>query len=214
MWDLIFDWANAPFLAALVLAPALAAAELLGAGRRLVPEMDGERSGGDSGRAAAAARSLLKWLNPGGLRSSVMLLVFLVSFGVIGLIGQQITLDGSGRYASLLIATPLTLAVALPVTRLFGRALAYLLPEDAATPAGDDALVGRVAVIVAGAASPGAAAQARVESPEGGERDLMVEPDAADEMFAEGEAVRLVRRAGATFFAVREPNGPSSGPSD
>ena len=65
-----------------------------------------------------------------------------------------------------------------------------------------ETLVGRVAVIVTGEAKSGSAAQARVRDEHGQTHYIMVEPDTESDVFAQGASVLLVRRAGATFFAI------------
>ncbi|HEY9219133.1 MAG TPA: OB-fold-containig protein, partial [Phenylobacterium sp.] len=61
-----------------------------------------------------------------------------------------------------------------------------------------------IAVIVTGQASAGAAAQARARDEHGQPHYVMIEPDEAGEVFAEGQSVIIVRRAGAKFFAVSD----------
>lgn len=187
---------NVPFVAALVLMLLIGAAELAGLGSSLIPDAD-----------ASADLSLLQWLNLGRLPLLMLLVVFLLSFGVLGLMGQRLVAALIGQPAPWFLAAPLALAAALPTTRAAGRVFARYLPTEETTAVDRDTLVGRMAVVVTGEAAAGSPAQARARDAHGQPHYVMVEPDAPEDVFAEGETVVLVRRAGATFFAIR--GGPA-----
>ncbi|HEY0647574.1 OB-fold-containig protein [Phenylobacterium sp.] len=187
---------NVPFVAALVLMLLIGAAELAGLGSSLVSDAD-----------ASADLSLLQWLNLGRLPLLMLLVVFLLSFGVLGLMGQRLVAALIGQPAPWFLAAPLALAAALPTTRAAGRLFARYLPTEETTAVDRDTLVGRMAVVVTGEAAAGSPAQARARDAHGQPHYVMVEPDAPEDVFAEGETVVLVRRAGATFFAIR--GGPA-----
>ena len=187
---------NVPFVAALVLMLMIGAAELAGLGSSLVPDAD-----------APADPSLLQWLNLGRLPLLMLIVVFLLSFGLLGLMGQRLVAALFGQPAPWFLAAPLALAAALPATRSAGRLFARYLPTEETTAVDRDTLVGRMAVVVTGQAAAGSPAQARARDVHGQPHYIMVEPDTPEEVFAEGETVVLVRRAGATFFAIR--GGPA-----
>lgn len=187
---------NVPFVAALVLMLLIGVAELAGLGSGLVPDID-----------ADADLSLLQWLNLGRLPLLMLLVVFLLSFGVLGLILQRLVAAVFAHPAPWWLAAPLVLAAAVPATRSAGRLLARVLPTEETTAVGLDSLVGRMATIVTGQAATRSPAQARARDHHGQPHYVMVEPDIPEEVFAEGETVILVRRAGATFFAIR--GGPA-----
>src|SRR5689334_12806546 len=101
---------NVPFVAALVLMLMIGAAELAGLGSSLVPDAD-----------APADASLLQWLNLGRLPLLMLMVVFLLSFGLLGLMGQRLVAALFGQPAPWFLAAPLALAAALPATRSAGR---------------------------------------------------------------------------------------------
>lgn len=189
---------NVPFVAALVLMLLIGAAELAGLGSGLVPDVDADLD---------ADPSVLQWLNLGRLPLLMLLVVFLLSFGVLGLILQRLVAAAIGHPAPWWLASPLALSAAIPATRSAGRLFARFLPTEETTAVGLDSLVGRMAVVVTGEAAAGSPAQARARDVHGQPHYVMVEPDTPEEVFAEGETVILLRRAGATFFAIR--GGPA-----
>lgn len=144
----------------------------------------------------------LDWMGFGRVPLLVVLVLLLASFGLIGLIGQQLANDLAGGLLPWWIAVPGAAAAALPATGLAARVLAPVLPQDHTTAIDVEDLVGRAAVIVTGRAAPGSPARARVEDWHGQAHYVMLEPDNSGQAFEEGERVLLVRREGDTFRAI------------
>lgn len=189
---------NVPFFAALLLMLLIGLVEALGLGGGATLG-DGVDADGD----ALGQPSLLNWLNVGKLPLLMLIVVFLFSFGLVGLVLQQLLAGIFGRPGPWWLAVPLAVAAALPFTRLFGRLVARILPGDETTAVSRETLVGRWATIVTGRAEVGSAAQARVRDAHGQTHYVMIEPDDAGEVFEEGSQVIIVRHAGARFFAIQ-----------
>lgn len=191
---------NVPFFAALLLMLLIGLVEALGLGGGAVlgDGVDADLDGDLDGHA-----SLLNWLNVGKLPLLMLIVVFLFSFGLVGLILQQVIAGIFGRPGPWWLAAPLAVAAALPFTRLFGRGVSKILPSDETTAVARETLVGRWATIVTGKAEVGSAAQARVRDVHGQTHYVMIEPDDAGEVFEEGSEVIIVRHAGARFFAIQ-----------
>jgi hypothetical protein len=190
---------NVLFVAALVLMLLIGAAEAMGLGAGLAL---GEGLGGVDGDVNVESPSLLSWINVGRLPLLMLIVVFLFAFGMTGLIGQRLVAAILGQPGPWFLAAPLALAAALPVTRMFGRAVSRIMPQDETSAVSRDSLVGRVAVIVTGEARQASAAQARVRDQHGQVHYVMVEPDNATDVFVQGGSVLLVRHAGAKYFAI------------
>ena len=158
--------------------------------------------GGDFDVEADADIDALSWLGVGRVPIMILLVVFLASFGLIGLIGQQILLGATGALLSPLYGVPAATVVALPVTGILARTLARILPHDLTTAIDIDELAGSGAVIVTGRATRGSPARARVEDRHGQAHYVMAEPDMPDAAFVEGERILLVRREGTIFRAI------------
>lgn len=199
MWSFLLSGDNVPFVSALALMLLIGAAEAIGLGSGLAI---GEGPDGLDGDVNVETPSLLSWLNVGRLPLLMLIVVFLFAFGMTGLIGQRIVAAVLGQPAPWFLATPAALAMALPATRIFGRGVARIMPRDETSAVSRDSLVGRVAVIVTGEARHASAAQARVRDQHGQVHYVMVEPDNAADVFAEGISVLLVRHAGARYFAI------------
>ncbi len=158
--------------------------------------------GGDFDVDADTDVDALSWLGVGRVPLMILLVVFLASFGLIGLVGQQVVLGMTGAFVAPLIAVPAAAVLALPVTGLLARGIGRILPRDFTTAIDIDDLAGSGAVIVTGRATRGSPARARVEDRHGQAHYVMAEPDTSDAAFVEGEYILLVRREGDIFRAI------------
>ncbi|MBN2970930.1 YqiJ family protein [Roseomonas aeriglobus] len=156
----------------------------------------------DHGFDADVDSDLLSWLGVGRVPMLVLLVLYLASFGLIGLIGQQLSHDLLGGVQPLWIAAPAAALLALPLTALAARMVGGIVPQDHTTAIAIEDLIGRVATIQVGRATPGSPARARTVDRFGQAHYVMVEPDNADQAFAQGESVLLVRREGDVFRAI------------
>lgn len=203
MWAFLISGDNVPFTASLVLMLLIGAVEIVGLGGGLAAA---EGIDGLDGEVETGAPSVLSWLNVGRLPLPMLIVVFLLAFGMIGLIGQRIAVAVLGMPAPWLLAVPAAFAVALPATRVFAAGVARIMPHDESSAVSRDSLVGRIAVIVTGEARPGSAAQGRVRDAYGKDHYVMVEPDNAGDVLEQGCSVLLVRRGGARFYAIHNPS--------
>lgn len=199
MWAFLTSPDNVVFVAALVLMLAIGIIEALGLGGGFA---DGDGLDGLEADTHGGGASILSWLNVGRLPLLMLIVVFLLCFGLTGLFGQRVVWGIAGTTAPWFLAAPVAFFVALPITRSFSRLVARIMPRDETTAVSRDSLVGRVAVIVTGESREKHAAQARVRDEHGLAHYIMVEPDNAGDVFTHGAAVLLVRRAGATYFAI------------
>lgn len=145
---------------------------------------------------------MLSWLGIGRLPLLMVIVIYLASFGIVGLIGQQLSHDLLGFLQPAWIAGPAAAVAALPLTGGAANGLARILPRDHTTAIDVEALVGRGAEIVTGTARQGSPARARAEDRHGQVHYLMVEPNEPGQAFEEGERVLLVRREGDCFIAI------------
>jgi hypothetical protein len=203
MWEFLTAGGNIPFVAALLLMLLLGLVEAVGLGGGLAsgPDIDG-----DLDLETGHGPSVLSWLNIGRLPLLMLIVVFLFSFGILGVIGQRLLHAITGLYAPVWISAPLGLLAALPITRIFGRLVARIMPKDETSAVSRESLVGRLAIIVTGTASHNSPAQARVRDAFNQTHYVMIEPDEDDETFEQGASVLIVRQAGAKFFAIHNPS--------
>jgi hypothetical protein len=206
---------NLPFSVALAMMLIMAAIEgvgfLLGLGvfdflDGLAPDVDFDSVDATEMAGMSLADRFMGWLHFGRVPVLILLVVFLTSFGVIGLGIQGAAAHFTGHLLPGVLASAIALPAALPPVRWFGGMLAKVLPKDETYVVSQDALVGRVATIVLGTARSGSPAQGRVRDQHGQTHYVMVEPDDSSESFAQGEHALLVSRQGSTYRAIRNTN--------
>jgi hypothetical protein len=158
------------------------------------------------GPDAPDAEGLFGWLHIGKVPLTILLILFLSTFGLAGFATQMLARGLLGQFLPLPLAALAAAFVALPTVRLLGGIFSRLLPKDQTFATSLDDLTGRIAVVVGGAARQGLFAQARVKDAYGAAHYVMVEPDNPAEEFPKGTEVLLLRRIGGSRFrAIPNP---------
>jgi hypothetical protein len=192
---------NLIFAAAFVLMIAIGLLQLIGLGD-LGSDVDIDTDIDADVGGTGVVGGLLSFFGWGRLPFMILLVLFLLVFGLTGFAGQQFIQSLTGGLLPAMLAAPGAALVALPLTGLLSRPLAKIIPQDETTAVSIDDLTGRRAIIDIGTAKPGYPARAKVADRHGHSHALMVEPDSDDDIFNTGEEVLLVRREGEIFKAV------------
>lgn len=156
--------------------------------------------------ADSALSRFFGWLRLGEVPLLMLLVVFLLSFGLLGLILQSLLQAALGLMAPAWLAAPAVFVCSLPAVRFGGGLLQRIMPRDETTAVSSDSLLGRIAVITLGTAKHQYAAEARVKDQHGYQHYVQVEPDNPAEIFEQGSEVLLLTRQGAIYKAIRNDN--------
>ncbi|WP_333608595.1 YqiJ family protein [Arsukibacterium sp.] len=156
--------------------------------------------------ADSALSRFFGWLRIGEVPLLMLLVVFLLSFGLLGLIIQSLLHSLLGSMAPAWLAAPAVFTLSLPLVRFGGGLLQSIMPRDETTAVSSDSLLGRVAIITLGTAKHQYAAEARVKDQHGYQHYVQVEPDNPAEMFEQGAEVLLLTRQGAVYKAIKNDN--------
>ena len=201
---------NLPFAVALTIMALIAVIEGVGALMgfalsglldNLVPEFEIEVDSSDVGDPGAFGE-FLSWLRFREVPVIVLLIAFLASFGITGLIMQQALLQTFGFTLPALVAAVLAFFAAMPGVRLFGGIMAKVMPKDETEAVNANSFIGRPAVLTLGSSRRGSSAQARLNDKFGQTHYVMVEPEDDGVEFHQGDALLIVRREAGLFFAV------------
>lgn len=149
---------------------------------------------------------LLGWLKVGEVPILMLVIVFLTSFGLIGLFCQSMSVRFLGHMLPGALASIPSFFATLPVVRMCGGVLARIIPKDETESVSEESFVGRVAVITLGQAECGKAAQARLNDEHGQAHYIMVEPDLPDACFEQGSVVLIVSHEGPVYKAIANPS--------
>ena len=149
---------------------------------------------------------MLSWLRVGRVPILILMVIFLLSFGLGGLILQAVIASFVGEPLPTIVAVVPALLVAIWSMNVLGGLAQKIVPRDESSAVSQDSFVGHVAVITTGAAETGKPAQARLRDKYQQAHYLMVEPDIEGEVLGEGEEVLIVRKEGSAFRAIANPN--------
>ncbi|MGD9545651.1 MAG: OB-fold-containig protein, partial [Methylocystis sp.] len=188
MIELFLQANNLPFSVAIALMLLLALVQLSG-----LADVIGGDADVDVSAPAAIDAGLLSLVGLGRLPLLMWLMMFLTSFGLVGLAGQQLVAALAGSALNAWVAASAAALIALPLTAVLARPLARIMPRDETTAIHVNALVGHEAEIVIGRAATNSPARARVVDGFGQTHYVMVEPDDAGQSFSQGERILLVR---------------------
>ena len=213
MVELILHPANLPFTVALALMLCITFIEVVGTFfgfgfseylDGMIPDFDAsmDLDAPEVGADSVFTR-LFGWVRIKGVPLLILIVVFLTSFGFLGLVIQSVAESLTGVYLPAFVASVGAFAVTLPVVKVFGKTCARYLPKDETEAVSEKSFIGKVAHITLGRATPGSPAQAKFTDKFGTTHYIMVEPDTTGEVFEQGEAVLIVCQVGAVYGAIR-----------
>lgn len=156
--------------------------------------------------ADSALSRFLGWLRIGEVPILMLLVIFLLSFGLSGLLLQGVLQSLTGMLAPGWLAVPVVLCLSLPMVRFGGGVLQVIMPRDETSAVTGDSLLGRVAVVTLGTARYHYPAEARVKDQHGYSHYLQLEPDVEGDEFEQGSEVLLLSRQGAVYKGIRNAN--------
>ena len=195
-----------PFAAAFVLLFAIALMQVIGLGDVFGDaDADGEFDLDiDADTDASAAAGISSVLGLSKLPFLMWLALFLFIYSATGFIGQNVIENLTGSMLPALLAGPLALVPALPVTGLASGAFARILPKDETSAVARSALLGKRGRIDIGTSRRGSPARAIVRDIYGQSHNVMVEPHEDGAIYAAGDEILLVRQEGDLFFAIAD----------
>ena len=204
---------NLPFTVAITVMLIIALMEgvttVLGAGlssvlETLLPEidMDVDFESGGVQQTTPMVR-FLGWLRVGQVPFLMLLVIFLTTFGLIGLGLQSFVQSTMGGLLPAWIAGVPTFLFTLPVVRLLAGVLGRIMPKDETEAVSDESFIGKVATITMGKTYKGSPTQAKLRDEHGLTHYILVEPDEEGETFYYSDPVLVVKKMGVVYSAIR-----------
>lgn len=194
--DFLFVDENWLFTASLVVMLGLGAMELLAIllGGSLSSLVDGLVPD------TADAGGGLAWLHVGRVPLLVVLVLFLALFAMAGFLLQGVADALFHTPLSSILAAPIAVLGALPATRASAALVARIMPRDESYAIGNASFIGRSALVIAGKASKGRAAEAKFQDEHGQTHYVLVEPEGGGAVLSAGDRVVLIRQLGGGRF--------------
>lgn len=197
MFDLFLQTENLPFSIAIVIALLIGVVELIGLLAGGLFNFDGILPDKDVGMDVDGF-SVMDYLCIGRIPLLMWLVVFLLSFGITGVIFQSIF------NMNTLVASLIVLLISTFPVRYISLLLQRIMPKDETTALYSEDFVGYTAVIIIGKARRNHAAQAKFKDVHKQTHYVMVEPLIDDAELLTGEEVVLYEKQGNIFLVNRK----------
>lgn len=172
----------------------------------LLPDFDFDMELDVEAHSPHALSRLLAWLRFGKVPVLILLVIFLTGFGLIGLGIQSFTQNTMGFLWPGYIASIPAVFLTLPIVRVLGGAIGFIMPKDETEAVSQDSFIGRIANITLGTAKAGSPAEAKLFDQYGTTHYIMVEPDNVNDEFDKTTPVLVIKKAGHIFKVIKNEN--------
>lgn len=209
--DWLFADGVAPFSVALLLMFGLGLIEIIGlmigvsassSLHHMTPDVHHPHVDLDIDASGHGFASVLGWLQIGRAPFLILLVLFLLGFGLSGILLQQLCLYLLGHFAhGGLMAVPSVLIGASNM-HIGGRLAHRYLPRDETESISTEQFIGQTVTITVGEARFGHPAEAKFKDQYGHTHYVMVEPDEDSYRFAESETALIIRQEGQIYRVV------------
>lgn len=150
--------------------------------------------------------SLLNWLHIGRAPLLILLVFFLLGFGLSGILLQQLSLQLLGTFShAALVAIP-SLMIGLTHMNWGGRFVNRYLPKDETQSISREHFIGQTVTITVGESRINDPAEAKFTDSFGQVHYVMVEPDDDSFYLKQGEQALIIRQEGSIYRVVPNIN--------
>lgn len=169
----------------------------------LIPDFDTEVDFSVDNDGFALSK-FFSWIRLKEVPILMLFVIFLSSFGMIGLIIQVILLNISTTLWSSGIAFIPAFILAIYSLNIFGGWLSRILPKDETSSISKNDLIGHVAVITLGKARKDFPAEAKTRDKYGQTHYFMIEPSEEKIEFIQGDKVLILKEIGNIFIGTMD----------
>lgn len=149
------------------------------------------------------AGNWLDWLHIGKVPTLIVFILFLTGFSLAGFGIQWLSMFLTGMHLQSWLAALPAIFFGLFNASLFGGIFARIMPAEESRAVSEQSLIGKTAIISEGTAKRHLAAQAKVRDEFRFLHYILVEPEADNDTFSEGEKILISRKKGALYFGTR-----------
>lgn len=169
----------------------------------LIPDFDAEVDF-DVDNDGFALSKFFSWIRLKEVPFLMLFVIFLSSFGLIGLIIQVILLNISTTLWSSGITFIPAFIFGIYSLNIFGAWLSKILPKDESSSISKNDLIGHVAVITVGKARKDFPAEAKTRDKHGQTHYFMIEPSEEQIEFMQGDKVLILKEIGNVFIGTMD----------
>lgn len=171
----------------------------------LLPDVDIDMDIKAELETQSSLSKMLSWLRVGRVPVLMLLVVFLTSFGLLGIGIQSLSQSFTGSVLPALIAVIPAFVLSIPMLRLFAILIEKIMPNDETYAVSEASFIGRVATLTLASATIGHPAEAKLKDKHGKTHYIMLEPDGDFELPARSK-VLIVNKENAVFKAIKNTN--------
>jgi len=166
----------------------------------LIPDVDVDIDADLEPGVSSPFTQFLGWLHVGQVPVLILFIIFLTSFGIIGLIVQRTLLVATGSvWSGSILAIPVFIA-SLPFVSLFGGLLGKFMPREETEAVSEDSFIGLTAVVTLGTAKKGNPAEAKLTDEYGQTHYILVEPGSDGSELGQGESGKITGRLAGVYI--------------
>lgn len=149
----------------------------------------------------------LGWLSFGKIPFMMVIVVFLTSFALCGLIIQETTESLFGFYWPQFLAVSTAFVAAVPILHFIGEWIARIMPKVETSAISSNTFVGNTAVVTGRAVGKvNKPTEAKFVDVHGQVHYILVQPASEEETLNHGDTVKLLESRGATFIVSVNQN--------
>ena len=204
MFDFFLEPLNYPYLSAVIVLGVILLLELIsmliGVG---FSEIADSSVSADIGDGSGFFADLFSWIRIKKVPLLILIVIFSALFSVSGYGIQLISINWLGFLLPLYLSIPLAVIVTMPLYRSIAGFFAKNFFKDESSAVSESTFTGKIAIINSGVARKGNPTEAKLKDEYGQLHYVMVEPDADDETFGEGEEVVLLEKKDYYFTVIK-----------
>lgn len=202
MWSFVCLSQNLPFTIAIVIVILVAFLEIIGLvlGSGFTPLLESLFSSVE----ISALDKFSAWLKISQLPILVWIILFLTTFGLIGLSLQMGLNAYTGTILPALPMSVLSFIITLPIVRVCAGALEKLLTHNESTAIALDDLIGSIAIVTLGTATHTQPTSAKVKDAFGHTHYILLAPLSPTQTLVEKDAVLITKRVNNMYLGIKK----------
>lgn len=148
----------------------------------------------------------LQWIPVGRVPSLVIVILFLMIFGLIGYGLQLTSMKSIGTMSNPWAVSTVCFVISFPLLSITSRALSRVLPGDETSAVSNASFEGKTAVVTIGEALWEKSTEAKLQDEHGKTHYLMVSPNSQDSSLKQGDEVVIIEKYNSSTWYAEKIN--------
>ncbi|MCO4782337.1 MAG: DUF1449 family protein [Candidatus Cloacimonetes bacterium] len=148
----------------------------------------------------------LQWIPVGRVPSLVIIILFLLIFGLIGYGLQLISMKSTGTMSNPWAVSGVCFLISFPLLSITSRALSRIIPGDETSAVSNLSFEGKTAIVTIGEAIWEKSTEAKLQDEHGKTHYLMVSPNQKDSSLKQGDEVVIIEKYNSSTWYAEKIN--------